>query len=277
MHFFTSEKLISLFVVFEILLPCCLTDDSGSGARGGGISGCEGDLPGEILTTGMFISTFCGLGVLFKSTLPGTPDRPYPPSSETFGGVKACFSVGVGSTCGELSACCCSRSFTRARIFSFKTSSIIRSFLLLLHTWCTPWRHLSQPTFLTWIGEAVFSLMTGLPTPNTETIEPIKPVSWGAFTWSWEARPILRPGLYKLLLIFHTGRDRRLLFKLFRHSSSLYRVFSYHCWVHSLMKYFFRCGPGGGERLRQAVATKHEPHGRWLNFWFLSEYLYINV
>jgi hypothetical protein len=35
MHFFTSEKLISLFVVFEILLPCCLTDDSGSGARGG--------------------------------------------------------------------------------------------------------------------------------------------------------------------------------------------------------------------------------------------------
>jgi hypothetical protein len=70
--------------VFEILLPCCLTDDSGSGARGGGISGCEGDLPGEILTTGMFISTFCGLSVLFKSTLPGTlrPDQPYPPSSE---------------------------------------------------------------------------------------------------------------------------------------------------------------------------------------------------
>jgi hypothetical protein len=134
MHFFTSEKLISLFDVFEILLPCCLTDDSGSGARGGGISGCEGDLPGEILTTGMFISTFCGLSVLFKSTLPGTPDRPYPPSSETFGGVKACFSVGVGSTCGELSACCCSRSFSRAQIFSFKTSSITRSFLLLLHT-----------------------------------------------------------------------------------------------------------------------------------------------
>ncbi len=68
MHFFTSEKLISLFVVCEILLPCCLTDDSGSGARGGGISGCEGNLPGEILTTGMFISTFCGLSVLFKST-----------------------------------------------------------------------------------------------------------------------------------------------------------------------------------------------------------------
>jgi hypothetical protein len=47
MHFFKSAKLISLFVaVFEILIPCWLATDSGSGARGRDISGCEEGLPG---------------------------------------------------------------------------------------------------------------------------------------------------------------------------------------------------------------------------------------
>ncbi len=37
----------------------------------------------------------------------------------------------------------CSHSCTRARNFSIITSWITKSLLLLLHTWCTPWRHFS--------------------------------------------------------------------------------------------------------------------------------------
>jgi hypothetical protein len=46
-NIFTSEKLTSLFfMMFEVLLFCCPNDDSGYGARGGDISGCEEGLPG---------------------------------------------------------------------------------------------------------------------------------------------------------------------------------------------------------------------------------------
>jgi hypothetical protein len=91
--------------------------------------------------------------------------------------------------------------------------------------------------------------MTGLPTPNTKTIEPIIPIARRAFTWSWEARSIFRPGLYES-----------------RRSRSFYRVFAYLCWVHNLRNIFSRYECGGGERLRQAVATKHKPRNRWLKF-----------